>query len=66
MIIAIACERDLLSGFKDVNTHIPVIGFPNRRPEGPCKNTCVDLDRIEDAVKRCLGRETVSDRLEIS
>ncbi|HDL04507.1 MAG TPA: DUF116 domain-containing protein [candidate division Zixibacteria bacterium] len=66
MIIAIACERDLLSGFKDVNTHIPVIGFPNRRPEGPCKNTCVDLNQIEDAVKRCLGRETVSDRLEIS
>ena len=66
MIIAIACERDLLSGFRDVNTHIPVIGFPNRRPEGPCKNTCVDLGKIEKAVLNCLGRETASNPLEIS
>jgi len=54
VIIAIACERDLLSGFRDVNTHIPVIGFPNKRPEGPCKNTCVDLNEIEQSIKRCL------------
>jgi len=54
VIIAIACERDLLSGFKDVNTHIPVIGFPNLRPEGPCKNTCIDLEQVENAVKKCL------------
>jgi hypothetical protein len=54
VIIAIACERDLLSGFKDVNTHIPVIGFPNRRPEGPCKNTCIDLELIEKAIKDCI------------
>jgi hypothetical protein len=54
VIIAIACERDLLSGFRDVNTHIPVIGFPNRRPEGPCKNTCVDAATIEKAIKSCL------------
>lgn len=37
VIIAIACERDLISGFKEVNPYIPVIGFPNFRPEGPCK-----------------------------
>lgn len=54
MIIAVACERDLLSGFKEVNTQIPVIGFPNHRPEGPCKNTCVDLDEIEQTIKNCL------------
>ncbi len=54
VVIAIACERDLLSGFKEVNPYIPVIGFPNRRPEGPCKNTCVDLDKIEEAIKKCL------------
>ncbi len=54
MIIAIACERDLLSGFKDINTHIPVIGFPNQRPEGPCKNTCVDMGQIEMTIRNCL------------
>jgi len=55
LIIAIACERDLMSGFKDVNTHIPVIGFPNSRPEGPCKNTCVDLTKIEKTINNCLN-----------
>nr|MBN2277569.1 DUF116 domain-containing protein [candidate division Zixibacteria bacterium] len=54
IIIAIACERDLLSGFREVNTHIPVIGFPNKRPEGPCKNTCVNLDSVEEAIRNCL------------
>ncbi len=54
LIIAIACERDLLNGFIDVNPHIPVIGFPNYRPCGPCKNTQVNLDDIEATVKRHL------------
>jgi hypothetical protein len=54
LIIAIACERDLLTGFIDVNPHIPVIGFPNYRPCGPCKNTEVNLEAIETAVKRHL------------
>jgi len=54
LIIAIACERDLLTGFTDVNPHIPVIGFPNYRPCGPCKNTEVNLEDIEATVKRHL------------
>ncbi len=58
MVIAIACERDLLSGFKEVNPNIPVIGFPNQRPEGPCKNTCIDINLIEDTVRRCLRSES--------
>ncbi|MFB3896066.1 MAG: DUF116 domain-containing protein [bacterium] len=54
-IIAIACERDLISGIKDVAPYIPVLGFPNLRPEGPCKNTEVDLSQIESAIKQVLG-----------
>ncbi len=54
LIIAVACERDLLTGFIDVNPHIPVIGFPNIRPCGPCKDTEVDLTEIENTVKRHL------------
>jgi len=53
-VIGVACERDLLSGIRDVH-HIPVIGIPNQRPEGPCKNTTVDCEKIEDAVKFFLG-----------
>jgi len=55
LIIAVACERDLLTGFVDVNPHIPVIGFPNIRPCGPCKNTEVDLERIEATVRKHLS-----------
>lgn len=54
IIIAVACERDLLTGFIDVNPHIPVIGFPNIRPCGPCKDTEVDLVSIEATVQRHL------------
>ena len=54
MVVAIACERDLLSGFKEVNPSIPVIGLPNLRPEGPCKNTCIDMSQLEKTIKRCL------------
>ncbi len=49
-IIAVACERDLYSGVKDVPAHIPVIALANERPEGPCKNTLVDMDEMEKAI----------------
>ncbi|MDZ7379606.1 MAG: DUF116 domain-containing protein [candidate division KSB1 bacterium] len=50
-IIGIACERDLLSGLQDNVTKIPIIAIPNRRPEGPCKNTLVDFEEVERAVQ---------------
>lgn len=57
-IIALACERDLVSGIKDVALKIPVMGLPNKRPEGPCKNTLVDLDMFADILKQCdAGKE---------
>lgn len=48
-VIGVACERDLISGIREVHS-IPVIGIPNIRPEGPCKNTLVDFDKIEEAI----------------
>ncbi|MDI6783536.1 MAG: DUF116 domain-containing protein [bacterium] len=54
-IIAIACERDLVSGIRDVAPYIPVLGFPNQRPEGPCKNTEVDITQVETAIRATLG-----------
>jgi len=55
-VIGIACERDLLSGIRDVH-HIPIIGIPNQRPEGPCKNTTVDLSKIEEAIRFFIGSD---------
>ena len=49
-IIAVACERDLVSGLQDVAPVVPTFAVPNCRPEGPCKNTLVDLKRIEEAL----------------
>ncbi|ATW24696.1 DUF116 domain-containing protein [Candidatus Formimonas warabiya] len=49
-IVAIACERDLTSGILDVNP-LPVLGVRNMRPEGPCVNTTVDLNQVENAIQ---------------
>ncbi len=53
-VIGVACERDLMSGIRDVSS-IPVIGVPNQRPEGPCKNTIVNFQDIEDAIRYFLN-----------
>ncbi len=50
-VIAVACERDLILGIQDVFFKIPVLGIPNQRPEGPCKNTLVDFIEVENAIK---------------
>jgi hypothetical protein len=55
-IIAVACERDLVDGLQDVFP-IPVYGVLNERPYGPCVNTTVTVDLIENALKEVLKKE---------
>ncbi|MEN1759494.1 DUF116 domain-containing protein [Anoxynatronum sibiricum] len=55
LVIAIACERDLMSGLMDVR-QIPVFALTNERPEGPCHNTRVNLLEVEQALKRFIKR----------
>ncbi len=50
-IIGVACERDLVSGIRDVAPKIPVMGIANKRPEGPCKNTYIELEELEAALR---------------
>lgn len=50
-VVGIACERDLVSGIRDVGAKLSVIGIPNERPDGPCKNTYVDIDEVRRAVE---------------
>jgi hypothetical protein len=50
LIIAVACERDLSSGIQD-SYPLPVFGITNHRPHGPCYDTEVDLERVEEALK---------------
>ncbi|AGB40849.1 hypothetical protein Halha_0883 [Halobacteroides halobius DSM 5150] len=54
VIVAIACERDLSSGMQDVYP-LPVVGVVNLRPNGPCFNTKVELEKIEEAIERILN-----------
>lgn len=51
VILAIACERDLMSGMQDVFP-MPCIGILNERPNGPCFNTRVDMNAVREAVER--------------
>lgn len=49
-ILAVACERELVSGMGDTG-NIPVIGVPNERIEGPCKNTKADIEKVRRMVE---------------
>jgi hypothetical protein len=51
LILAVACERDLASGIQDTYP-LPVFGILNFRPNGPCLDTDVPLDVLEDAIRR--------------
>lgn len=62
LILAVACERDLSSGIQD-SYPLPVYGILNMRPHGPCMNTSVPLDSLEEAIRfflhpRYIPRET--------
>lgn len=46
IVLSVACERDLAIGISDVGK-VPVIGVPNKRPNGPCVNTTVDVGLLE-------------------
>jgi len=55
LIIAVACERDLVSGIQDTHP-LPVLGILNKRPNGPCFDTDISLDLI-DNIFRVLIKE---------
>ncbi|MBI4842835.1 MAG: DUF116 domain-containing protein [Nitrospirae bacterium] len=48
-VVAVACERDLISGIRDIYP-VPALGILNERPFGPCFNTRVDVDTVIDAI----------------
>jgi hypothetical protein len=56
-ILAIACERDRISGIKDVADTIPVLSIPNKRPEGPCKNTDFSSGELKDTFEFIKARQ---------
>lgn len=53
VVIAIACERDLISGLKDALT-LPVYGLYNQRPKGPCADTTFDKNVLDALIRKVL------------
>ena len=50
-VVAVACERDMVSGLHDVAGKVPVLGLTMTLPSGPCKDALLDLGQLEDWVK---------------
>jgi hypothetical protein len=50
-VVAVACERDMVSGLHDVAARIPVLGLTMTLPSGPCKDAGLDLAKLEEWVK---------------
>jgi hypothetical protein len=50
-VVAVACERDMVSGLHDVAGKIPVLGLTMTLPSGPCKDARLDLGRLEEWVR---------------
>lgn len=54
-VVAVACEKELRIG---IMASIPkaVIGIPNVRPNGYCKDTDVYIEEVEKAVEKFVGK----------
>jgi uncharacterized protein len=50
-VVAVACERDMVSGLHDVAGKIPVLGLTMTLPAGPCKDALLNLRQLEDWVR---------------
>ncbi len=50
-VVAVACERDMLTGLHDVAGRIPVLGLTMQLPAGPCKDATIDIGKFESWVK---------------
>ena len=54
-VVAVACERDMVSGLHDVAGRLPVLGLTMQLPNGPCKDASLDLVVMEEFVKKYLA-----------
>lgn len=50
-VVAVACERDMVSGLHDVAGKVPVLGLTMTLPSGPCKDAGIDLAQLENWVR---------------
>ena len=46
-VVAVACERDMMTGLRDVAGKLPVLGLTMQLPNGPCRDASIDLGQME-------------------
>ena len=54
-VVAVACERDMMTGLRDVAGKLPVLGLTMRLPNGPCRDAMLDLETMERWVRGWVG-----------
>jgi len=54
-VVAVACERDMVSGLHDVAGKVPVLGLTMTLPAGPCKDAVLDLVALEGYLQAFVG-----------
>jgi hypothetical protein len=50
-VVAVACERDMMTGLRDVAGKLPVLGLTMQLPNGPCRDAAIDLEQMETWVR---------------
>jgi len=50
-VVAVACERDMMTGLRDVAGKLPVLGLTMQLPNGPCRDASIDLGQMEQWVQ---------------
>jgi len=55
-VVAVACERDMVTGLHDVAGKIPVLGLTMQLAAGPCKDAVIDLELFESWVRNFVER----------
>src|SRR5205809_312769 len=54
-VVAVACERDMMTGLRAVAGKLPVLGLTMRLPNGPCRDAMLDLETMERWVQSLVG-----------
>src|SRR3989449_1446991 len=54
-VVAVACERDMLTGLRDVAGQLPLLGLTMQLPNGPSRDAGLDLATLESWGKGLVG-----------
>ena len=54
-VVAVACERDMVTGLHDVAGKVPVLGLTMTLPAGPCKDAVLDFVTLERYLQAFVG-----------